>query len=410
MNWNDIRVLYFRELKSALRERSIVINSILIPIILYPLLFWLMYTGFTFVSGQTSELDSRIVLVNFPAQHEELRRDLANDRRIKIVASPDPLPDLHRARIDAIVEFAPEGQGNFRTKIAYDESRDQSAQARTSVEQKIAAYRQRFLQLTASRLGVSREEFQSFWVESQNVSTERQMGQFVLGLLLPIMLMVMLALGGFYPAVDATAGERENSTWETMMTVGTSRTNIVMAKYLYVATMSAMAALLNVTAMTFSMRTVLAPLGGQIGNMSFQIPLRSLPVIALGVVLMALFIAAGMMTLASFARNFKEGQSMVSPFYLIIILPVSFLQTPGLEFSTRMALIPVVNVTMMFREAITGVFHWPLIALTVAVEIVCVGIALKLATTILGNEDVVTGSYQGSFGKFFKERLMKRNA
>ena len=92
--------------------------------------------------------------------------------------------------------------------------------------------------------------------------------------------------------------------------------------------MSAMAALLNVTAMIFSMRTILAPLGGSTGGLSFNIPLRSLPVIAIGAVLMALFVAAGMMTLASFARNFKEGQSMVSPFYLIIILPVSFLQAP----------------------------------------------------------------------------------
>lgn len=410
MNWNDIGVLYRRELRSALRERSIVVNSILIPIILYPLLFWLLYTGFTFVSGQTSELDSRVVLLNFPAQHEDLKRDFARDRHLKIVESKDPQGDLRNGSIDAIVQFQSSGETNFRARIAYDESRDKSAQARANMEQKLAAYRQRYLQIAAAKLGVTREEFQTLWIELENVSTGRQMGQFVLGMLLPIMLMVMLALGGFYPAVDATAGERENSTWETMMTVGTSRTNIVLAKYLYVATMSAMAAMLNVTAMVFSMRTVLAPLGGRIGSISFNLPLRSIPVIAIGVVLMALFIAAGMMTLAAFARNFKEGQSMVSPFYLIIILPVMFLQTPGLEFTYRLAMIPVVNVTMMFREAIMGVFHWNLIAITVVVEALCIGLALKVAVTILGNEDVVTGSFSGSFGKFLKQRIMKRKA
>src|SRR5262249_10097887 len=157
------------------------------------------------------------------------------------------------------------------------------------VEQKITQYRERYLQIAASKLGVSREELQNLFVESQNVSTDRQMGQFVLGLLLPIMLIVMLALGGFYPAVDSTAGERENSTWETMMTAGTSRANIVVAKYLYVATMSATAASLNVTAMMFSMSTILAPLGGGVGSLSFRIPLRSIPIIGIGVVLMALF-------------------------------------------------------------------------------------------------------------------------
>lgn len=101
---------------------------------------------------------------------------------------------------------------------------------------------------------------------------------------------------------------------------------------------------------------------------------------------------------------------MVSPFYLIIILPVMFLQTPGLEFTYRLAMIPVVNVTMMFREAIMGVFHWNLIAITVVVEALCIGLALKVAVTILGNEDVVTGSFSGSFGKFLKQRIMKRKA
>jgi sodium transport system permease protein len=408
MNWTDIRVLYLRELKSALRERSIVINSILIPIVLYPLMFWLIYTGITFVSGQTAELDSHVMFVNFPAGHPDLRKDFDTDKRIKVVDSRDPQADLRLGALDALVEFTDDSGNNFHARISYDESRDRSNQARIRIEQKITQYRQRFLQLAAAHLGVSREQFQTFWIDSQNVSTNRQMGQFILGLLLPMMLVIMMALGGFYPAVDATAGERENSTWETIMTAGTARSNIVVAKYLYVATMCASAAMLNVTAMMFSMRTLLAPVGRAIGPLSFEIPLSAVPVIALGVALMSLFVAAGMMILASFARTFREGQTMVSPFYLTVIIPVMFTQSPGAEFTTRLALIPVVNVVMMFREAITGIYHWPLIGLTVVVETVSVIVALKIATTILSNEDIVTGSYHGSFMKFVKERWIPR--
>jgi len=72
------------------------------------------------------------------------------------------------------------------------------------------------------------------------------MGRFVLGLLLPVMLVIMLAMGAIYPAIDTTAGERENGTWETMMTTATSRENILVAKYLYVSTMSFVAGCLNV--------------------------------------------------------------------------------------------------------------------------------------------------------------------
>src|SRR5215471_16346654 len=121
MNWKDIQILYWRELKSALRERSIVVNSILIPILLYPLLLWLTYTGITFVSGQTSEMQSRIVLVDFPPFHEQLKRDLARDKRITIVDSSDPAFALKSGSIDVIVRFEEGAANNFRAHLIYDE-------------------------------------------------------------------------------------------------------------------------------------------------------------------------------------------------------------------------------------------------------------------------------------------------
>ncbi len=70
----------------------------------------------------------------------------------------------------------------------------------------------------------------------------------------------MVAVGCLYPAVDTTAGEHERGTWETTLTLAASRFSIVIAKYLYVTTMGFIAGLLNLTAMTLSMGSVLAPL------------------------------------------------------------------------------------------------------------------------------------------------------
>jgi len=73
LNWKDVRVLYLREIRSALRDRTIVTNSVLLPIFLYPVLIWLAYTGITFISGQNEELKSRIMLKDLPAAHAPLR-------------------------------------------------------------------------------------------------------------------------------------------------------------------------------------------------------------------------------------------------------------------------------------------------------------------------------------------------
>jgi ABC-type Na+ efflux pump permease subunit len=85
-----------------------------------------------------------------------------------------------------------------------------------------------------------------------------------------------------------------------------------------------------------------------------------------------------------------------------------FLVSPGLELTPKLALIPIVNVAMMFREAIAGTYNWPLIGLTLAAQAVTIGALLWLATRILGQEDLLLGSYGGSFAKFLKERLLGR--
>ena len=106
-------------------------------------------------------------------------------------------------------------------------------------------------------------------------------------------LIIMLSVGCIYPAIDSTAGERETSTWETLMTVATDRSNILLAKYFYVATMSFTAGMLNLAAMTFSLKAVLRPLAGDaLDDLSIELPLGAIPVIVLGAALMALFIAA----------------------------------------------------------------------------------------------------------------------
>jgi ABC-type Na+ efflux pump permease subunit len=157
--------------------------------------------------------------------------------------------------------------------------------------------------------------------------------------------------------------------------------------------------------MIFSMGTFLAPLFG--GNSSVRIPLQSAPVVLMGAILLALFVAAGMMILASFARNYKEGQSLISPFYIALIIPVLFLQAPGAEFTTRIALIPVANVMMMIREAFQNTYHWRSIGITLIVETACVAASLRIATMVIRHEDFIMGSYSGSFGKFVKERLFR---
>lgn len=419
MSWRDTWLLYRAEVKAALRERTIVVNSILVPILLYPLIVFLTVTALTFVTARTEEFLTRIELRDLPAEHQALRDRFAEHEHVELV---DPRPALEESqsalrqgKLDALVELlppAPEAAslaGNFAARLTSDSAKDRSTAARRRVEEVLSEYRSTWLDRQASSYGIPSSEWQVFHLSERNLASEAEMGAFILGLMLPIMFVVMVAVGCFYPAVDSTAGERERHTWETTMTLATSRTSIVAAKYLYVATFGCVAGFLNVAAMTVSMRTLVANLfAGAESALKLRVPLQAIPIMVVAAVLLAGFVAAGMMIFASFARNFREGQSMVTPFYLVILLPVLVLNDPGIELTPRLALIPVVNVALVMRDSFGGTFAWLPIALTLVTSLVTIALCVALAVRILRFEDVVTGTYGGNILRFLRERVLRR--
>lgn len=416
MNWTDIRILYLRELRSALRERSIVINGILMPVFLYPVLLWVMFSALTFIQGVTEGFTARMAIVESQEAPRVLLDSLTarNDVEIRDPGSRDAALDrLSGGELDAVVSFEEvTGQGsavegNVGLRVHYDRSEERSRQALARVEAVADWYREQVLDERASALGIEESQRLPYRVEGTNISSEREMGAFLLGQMVPLFLVIMVALGCFVPSVDTTAGERERSTWETLMTVSASRLSIVTAKYLYVATLGIVAGVLNVVAIFVSIGAVIQPLLGNAGeSLSFSIPWLAVPVMMAGAVALALFFGAAMMILASFARTFKDGQAMVTPVYWLALLPLILGQQTDQTLTPTMAAIPVANVAMMVRDAITGVFVWPLIAQTFLVTLAMVAACLALARVILGFEDFLLGAYDGSFWRFLKDRVL----
>lgn len=412
--WREVLTLYTYEIRSALRERTIVVNSFVIPMVLYPAVLWMTFTGLEFVRGQTADQTSRITIVGLTDAHGDLDRSLRQTPHLEVMPPARSRAAAERSvtsgEIDAVLQFEPapaEGfPDNVRGRIFFDGSRERSDAARVRLRDALRAYRERRLREEAFARGITPGAWAGFALDDRNVASSAQMGQFILGLMLPLFFVVMVSVGCFYPAVDSTAGERERGTWETLMSTPAARTSIVAAKYLSVTTFGCIAGLLNVAAMVLTLGGILAPLAGQANAaVSFRVPLLAVPVLAVGAILLAGFVAAGMMVFAAFARTFREGQTMVQPFYMAVAIPTVFLGSRGTELTLGLAAVPVVNIALVTRQALSGVFHVPHIAVTVAVSLAAIAALLLVATAIIASEDVMLGSYRGTFATFVRERL-----
>jgi len=419
----EIRHLYLAELRGAFRERNVVINTVLLPVLLYPVLLWVLINGILLVRGQAEKLESRVAVASLPAEHRGILERLAENERIAIEPAADgaaagarreTLADDVETRIaagdlDAALGFEPlaERAGDFRAVVVHDSAREASANAGTRLLDVLRAYRDDWLRTRAAAL-VEPAEWDGFRLERANLATSAQMGAMILGLIAPLYFVIMVAVGCMYPAVDATAGEHERGTWETTLTLAASRLSIVTAKYLYVTTLGFIAGVLNLTAMTLSLGSVLAPMmAGDQERVGFQVPWTMLPWLLLGALLLAGSIAAAMMMVAVFARSFREGQALVTPVYLLSFLPVLFLGREGLELTPALAVIPVVNVAMLVREVLGGSLPWGPAALTVGVELALIAVLLAVASRVIRHEDVLTGSFIGGPMTFLRQRMRR---
>ena len=415
MNRREIWTWYTMEIRSALRDRSVVVTSILLPVFLYPVILWVMFSAFIFVEGVNEGFTSRIALMGAPPvahtalvaaieaeENVELRRDLGEDEAVAQVEA---------GNLDAIVTFVPAGadgaalRDNFGVAVRYDRSETRSSLAVERVEGIVDEYRTEWLSREADVIGLSDADRALFIVGQENVSPSEEFGTVLVGMMAPVFLVLMVVMGSLNPAVDTIAGERERSTWETTITTSASRMGVVTAKYLYVATMGVLAGGLNVVAIFVSVGPILrSTLGASSSGaeFTFRVPPLAVPIMLVGAIGLALMVAAALMILASFARTFKDGQAMAQPVMLVFMLITFFFMGTQTDrtLTAGIAAIPVGNVIVMMQDAITGVFLWPYILEAVVVNLILVVFCLRIARSILRVESLLIGSGDGGFWRF----------
>lgn len=377
-------------MRSFLRERQVVLFSIAVPVVLYPLLLWGMFTMMSLAQERGADLRPRVGLVG-PSSPRDLPGSLADLESVEWLAVP---ADSQRAAeavgtdsLDAVLIVRP----GPSFEMLYDGSGEAGPLARRRIGNALEDAREHELRRRAMLHGVSPTSWEYFHMKALDIASRREHGSFMLSLMLPVFFTVMVAVGSFYPAVDSTAGDRERRTWETLMSCGVSRNAVLAAKYLSVTTLGTTAGLLNVGSMTLTLSTILAPLASGAQMPAFSLSAGSIPLVLLSSLLLAAMVSAGMMILASFARDFREGQALVQPFYIMAILPALLLQLPGLRLEALTALIPFLNTALLVRAAVLGTAGLVPTATTVAVSAAAIALMMRAAGRISLQEGAAAG-------------------
>ena len=153
---------------------------------------------------------------------------------------------------------------------------------------------------------------------------------------LPYFLVLVIFMGGFYLAIDTTAGEREHGSLEPLLTQPISRNQLVLGKIGATSVFGAASLLVFLISLYFSIPFV--PFE-RIG-MSLEIGVAQLVPIFVLCLPLIVFAAALLTVVASFAKSYKEAQTYLSLVIVVPTMPIIIAQFLNIETTAPIMLVP----------------------------------------------------------------------
>jgi len=400
MNLRNIGIVYRKELREALRDRRTMVSSLLVPLILFPLLTAGIGAAFTVLLGK-AEKEIPAVMILGGEDSPGILAELRGDAKLKIVPTTKDWKDKIvnkdiRAAIEIPAGFQDDLAHQKLAKLLINNFKGdiKSAIATGNVKESLERFKDRIIHDNLAAKNLPETAFKPFEIEENNIAPPEKVGGAAFGGMIGYMVILLCLTGSMYPAMDLTAGEKERGTMETILSSPIARVDLVLGKFFLVLTTALVTAALSVTSMgvSFAVLGKLHAFGnagsGTAEQLQLHIGIWTVLSIFIMVLPVAVFFAAAVMTVALFAKSYKEAQSYISPLMIIVIVPAVAAVLP-IDLTAKLALVPILNASLLCKELVTGTYHWNFIAIIFSSTCVYAAAALFLAVKMFQRESVL---------------------
>jgi sodium transport system permease protein len=389
-----VRIVFVKEMLENLRDRRVILSAFLFGVLLAPVIF-----------GLTTSLASKRVMEN---QDKPLRLSVAgvehapnlirflkeNGAQVKAVdiAADDAMRAVRSGSEDLVLlidtQYGEKLQAGEPAPLdlVVDTANTQTSGSAERARRLLEAYGGQLASLRLLVRGVSPEITRPVDVRMLDVATPAGRSLLILGMMTYFSFMSML-VGGFYLAIDTTAGERERGSLEPLLALPVRRAELIVGKML--ATSAFMSISLLLTLSAFGVVLVFIPLEALGMSANFG-PRVILAIFAVMVTFVPL--GAGLMTaVASFTRSNREAQSWLSVVMLLPIAPIMFAVVNGTKPTAALMAIPSLSQHLLATSLMRGDSIPPLHAFIAASTTLAVGALLVLLAIRLYKREAILG-------------------
>ena len=230
---------------------------------------------------------------------------------------------------------------------------DKTAYASELVKQYFETYKSVLQSNYLEEKGVDSKEVLNVITLEENVLSEgNYYKEFIVSYAFMFVIMA-ITVSATYPATDATAGEKERGTLETLLTFPIKSKDIIIGKFLSVSISSTITGLLSLVFALISLRVA--------GNMfeifdgaRLTLSVASIIISVFTIILYSFLISGLCIAIASKSKTFKEAQSSLTPLTFISFFPGMIAFMMKIKSTAVLSMIPFLNFSLTFTEVSNG--------------------------------------------------------
>ncbi|WP_186430462.1 ABC transporter permease [Clostridium sp. BSD9I1] len=386
--------VFKKELRDIFRDKKTLLVSVLIPLILFPIMFYAMgKTG----SDNVKKVENNFKVAIKGGEHTQFRRVIENYPKVQITPSSNIQEDVKNGNIligleipdnvDALLE---EEKGTS-VKIIFDNTSQQSSMAQGMIEKTIEDYNKQVVSHRLQKRNIDISILNPVSVEYQTSTTDKDsMGKIMLSMLLPLFLVIYSITGPMGAAVDLGAGEKERGTLEPLLTTQAGRMSLLWGKFFAIAVVGLMTTGASMLGLLISLTKFGESLGTEGGAISLNLGASTFALVFLMIILLNMTFGALELSISIYARSFKEAQTYLAPLNIIALVPVyTTYMLDARNIDTFYFHIPVANTVCLMKEFLAGVFNTSHILMTFGWVLIYIMAAIFFARYMFSKEEVI---------------------
>jgi len=353
----DLIIIIKKELKELLRDKKTLINSIILPMLMLPVIMFGAIKVMDMIKTNNQEKAIKIGLVNAP---EAFMKLVKSDTLNKITNYSESI-DFKTLIDDETIQSAIVFPKEFNAKIDSLESTAVEIYrngSKESVNSRISSilniYSSGLQEKRMNQLQISPEKLTPFTENYVEIGEQKELIGKSVGGFIPYFFIIMMWSGCMLACIDLVTGEKERKTIETTLSLPISKFKILFGKTIVSSLLGFIPALLTLVGLIIGLNFIDDIPDTFKLAISEMLNFQSIALILLLLIPLSIFLSGMIIMLIVGATTFKEAQSKVSPVLMVLLLPLILAMMPGIDFTWTTVFIPILNIGLGVKEIMAG--------------------------------------------------------